>query len=26
MAGTIMGTGVSPGDQILDGDVIFLIR
>ena len=26
MAGTIMGTSVSQGDQILDGDVIFLIR
>jgi acetyl-CoA carboxylase biotin carboxyl carrier protein len=26
MAGTIMETGVSPGDQILDGDVIFLIK
>jgi biotin carboxyl carrier protein len=26
MAGTIMETGVSPGDQILDGDVIFLIE
>ena len=26
MAGTIMGTSVSQGDQLLDGDVIFLIR
>ena len=26
MAGTIKGTNVSQGDQILDGDVIFLIR
>ena len=26
MAGTIMGTSVSQDDQVLDGDVIFLIR